>query len=256
MLVSAFLVYPVTAGPQSKGRQGEGGQGNKVCASSCDGENCTFQGLLNSPLGDATLSINDSCQLVVDNIGGSGRDGVVQPQLGSLIMKTTLATPNFSSSGVGARAGIRQVGIVGSQPNQEIMLTRVVNFNGTHIRHTIDCSFLRVTGYLIEIYNGNDLVQHQDLGIDPPFLIYPKEDLLSIECGILPNGDVYTEFKLGSPQPITVLRSLTDPGPFTGDRVFVLAIEPQDFPTLQTDIENVFFQTGPITIDSEVILLQ
>ncbi|HEX9660253.1 MAG TPA: hypothetical protein VGA18_08125, partial [Rhodothermales bacterium] len=113
-------------------------QGNKTCDSSCtNGPSCTFRGLQNSPLGNANISVDDDCNLRVDGIGGSGQDGVIQTGLRSAYMKTTLGTPNFSLSATGTTANIRQLGVVDDQPDREIMLTTIVNFNGDDLRHTI-----------------------------------------------------------------------------------------------------------------------
>jgi hypothetical protein len=244
VLFSMFVsVVVMTVGVSVEARK-------EVCTSSCAGGICTFRDIRNVPLGNATLALNDACQLMVDDIGGSGQDGVVQDQLQSVYMKTTLATPNLSGSLTGTSATIRQVGIVDGQPGKEIMLTRIVNFNDTHIRYSVDCGAVQVAGYSIDIYKGKKHVQHQDLGINPPVLLYPKEDLVSMACGIWPNGDVYTVFRLGSPQPISLQTSPTSTGPFTGDVVFVSAFSPQHLPTQQTAIENVFFATGPVTLAS------
>lgn len=224
--------------------------GSVAFGASCNSTSCTFDGLINLPLGNATLSINQAGELVVDNIGSSGQDGVVQTQLQSLYMKTSLGTPNFSASILGTSANIRQVGDVGGQSGVEIMLTKMVNFNGSDIRHSIDCSVIQVQGYIIHIYNGNLLVETQNLGADPPLLLYPKEDLDTIACGIWPDGNLYTVFKLGSPQPISLLTSSVNQGPFIGDKVLVTALSPPEPATIQTDIENTFVNTGPMRLTS------
>jgi hypothetical protein len=219
------------------------------CPNFCSEETCLFDSLQNIPLGNATLSIDENCQLVVSNIGGSGRDGVVQSELGSVFMKTTLATPNFSGSMTGTSLFVRQVGIVDGQPEREIMRIRIVNYNGTHVRHAVHCSYIKVQSYTISIYNQGELVAFGNVK-DPPILIYPKEDIISAACGIWPNGDTFTEVRIGSPQPINLLRILGNPdiGPFTGDVIFIEALGPEEIPTMQTDIENIFFQTGPMAI--------
>ena len=223
----------------------------QTCANTCSTpQGCTFQGIQNSALGNATLSINGQCQMVVDNIGGSGQDGVVQTNLRSAYMKTTLGTPNFSASITGTSASIRQVGVVDDVQDQEIMLTDMINFDGNNVRHTISCSAILVTGYQVSIYNGNQLVSFQDHGPNPPLLIYPKTDLSWMACGIWPDGSVYSVFQLGSPQPITLQTSSSTPGPFTGDLVFVTALAPQKIPTEQSGIENTFFATGPMAFAS------
>jgi len=207
-----------------------------------------FFGVPNSPLGDATLSIEDE-QLVISNIGGSGQDGVIQSPLQSIFMRTSLA-PNFSGSILGTIAEIRQVGVAAGVPDTELMLTTIVNFDGDNIRHAIDCSTVQVQKYVIHVYSGELLVETQDLGINPPLLIYPKTDIGSIACGIWPNGDLYTVIHLGSLQPITFLTSPGDQGPFIGDRILVSALSPQQVPSLQTAIENRFLNVPQIRFSS------
>lgn len=226
------------------------------CSSSCSGETCNFQGLLNVPLGEADLSITEQCHLLVDNIGPSmvgGDDGVVQTSLSSVYMKTTLATPNFSQSILGTEANIRQLGIVDALPGGEIMLTRIFNFDGDTLGLIINCQALSVAGYSIDIYNGSVLVGHVDHPGSAPIMSFPKTDLKSIACGIYPDSDVYTVLELGAPVPITVLTG-TNPGPFVGDMLFVEAFEPSALATVQTDIENRFLDTGPVTMESMVAL--
>lgn len=219
------------------------------CDASCLGDGCTFRGLQNSALGAATLSIDPSCRLLIQGIGGSGNDGVLQTGLASSYMKTTLGTPNFSESILGTSVDIRQLGVVDDDQGQEIMLTRIVNFSGTDIKHSISCSEILVEGYKIWIYNGSEFVAFRELGVDPPVLQYPKVDILWIACGIRPNGNAYTVFRLGSAQSISLLTP-PDPGPFEGDLVFVEAFAPQKIPTQQNAIENTFFATGTMTIAS------
>ncbi len=134
------------------------------------------------------------------------------------------------------------------------MLTRVFNTDGDNVGLSINCTALFVAGYVIDIYNGNELVGHIDHDSNPPILVYPKTDLHSIACGIYPDSDVYTVIKLGSPVPITVLSSPTNPGPFVGDMLFVEAFSPSVSATIQTDIENRFLDTGPVTMESMVAL--
>ena len=240
-LVLSFLTGAIVLLETSVSSAGE------ACSGSCSGGNCIFGEMLNVPLGDASISINPECQLVVDDIGESAEDGVVQTELDSVYMKTTLATPNFSMSIVGSLARIRQVGIVDGQPGGEVMLTRIWG-DGANVGLSINCTALFVAGYSIDIYNDGVLAGHVDHDSSPPILLYPKEDLRSIACGIYPDADVYTVIELGGPQPITVTSSTTNPGPFVGDMLFVEAFGPFAKATSQTDIENRFFHTGPVTM--------
>jgi hypothetical protein len=220
--------------------------GEAECPNSCTDGLCEFYGISNAPLGNASLSIKDDCNLQVNDIGGSGIDGVVQLSLESKFMASTLGTPNFSASIIGTQAEIRQLGIAGGESGSEIMATRLVNFDNARVRHVIDCSEILVESYSISIYLEDQLVHSEDLGINPPVLLYPKTDLLWIACGIFPNGDAYTVFELGSSQEISLFSSPNDPGPYVGNMVFVVALSPELVPTEQESIETTFFNTGPV----------
>jgi len=216
---------------------------------SCSGSTCIFFNILNSPLGAATISI-DNAQLVISNIGGSGKDGVIQSPLDSIFMRTSLASPNFSGSVLGTRAEIKQVGVASGIPDTELMLSRIINFDGETIRHSIDCSAVQVAKYIVHIYNGDVLVETQDLGVNPPILTYPKTDIGSIACGIWPDGNLYTVISFLAPHPIGFLTSSSDSGPFIGDKVLVSALSPQKFPEIQTAIENRFFNMPQVRMSS------
>jgi hypothetical protein len=80
---------------------------NEACPSNCSSsQSCTFNGIRNIALGDAALSINDLCHMVVSGIGASGEDGFSQIFLpgvkGEVV--TEFACPNFAESQPGATA--------------------------------------------------------------------------------------------------------------------------------------------------------
>jgi hypothetical protein len=220
-----------------------------ACDEVCTPSHCTFRGLRNDALGDAILALDDKCQLVVSGIGNA-EDGVAQTGLGTPYMKTTLGLPNLSGSLQGTRVAIQQLGVVDGHPDQEVMLTEIVNFNDIELRHSVSCSAIEVEGYHLYVYDSDQLVHLQDLGPNPPVLIYPKVDMVWMACGIWPSGDVYTVFELGTPQPVQLLTASGREGPFVGDVVFVAALAPKRFPTLQTSIQNFFTNTGPVTFSS------
>ncbi len=221
------------------------------CSGSCGGGTCTFGDMLNVPLGDASISITEECHLLVDDIGGSAEDGVVQTDLTAVYMKTTLLTPNFSGAITGTLARIRQIGIVDGQPGGEVMLTRIWG-DGDNLGMSVNCTALSVAGYSIEIYNGGELVGQIDHPQNPPILLIPKVDVRSIACGIYPDSDVYTVIEFGSPVPIQ-LTTLPLP-PVVGDMIFIEAFSPLEAPTSMTDIENRFLLTGPVTMETMVAL--
>ncbi len=221
------------------------------CTGSCGGGICTFGGMLNVPLGDASISITEECHLLVDNIGESAEDGVVQTDLTGVYMKTNLVTPNFSGAITGTLARIRQVGIVDGQPGGEVMLTRIWG-DGDNLGMSVNCTALSVAGYSIDIYNGGELVGHIDHPQNSPIVLFPKTDVRSIACGIYPDGDVYTVIELGAPVPITITTLPTTPPPIVGDMLFIEAFSPAELPTSMTDIENRFLMTGPVLMETMV----
>lgn len=221
-----------------------------ICENVCDESSCVVDGLLNVPRGNASLRIDDDCNLVVDDIGQSGSDGVAQIELDSIYMMTELDTPNLSLSSIGTQVTIEQLGFAGGVANQEIMLTRLINFDRNRIKLSVTCSGIGVQEYDISIFDGEALTGYQSLGAELPVLIYPKEDLLSIACGIWNNGDVYTEMIFAAAQPFTIISLGADPGPFVGDMLFITGRMPTSIPTSQTAIENTFVATGPVTMTS------
>jgi hypothetical protein len=66
-------------------------------------QSCVVDGVSNAALGDATLSVSDAGNLLVGNIGTSGKDGVSQVALpaGTGEVVTMFACPNFAQSEVG-----------------------------------------------------------------------------------------------------------------------------------------------------------
>jgi len=220
------------------------------CSGSCSGGNCTFDGILNTPIGAASLSIDASCNLVVSGIGSSLTDGVIQGGLNSVYMITTLATPNFSGSALGTRADIRQVGTVNGQPNHEISITRIQNVGGGTVRMDMDCGAIQVAAYSTEVYDNNTLVYAQTPTADTPILLFPQADMEAMACALLPDGDLYTTVRFGGSIPITLQTASGNLGPFTGSCVKIRGYSPALVPTLQEAIENRFKDTGPVSIVS------
>jgi hypothetical protein len=225
----------------------------ETCPGSCPGSSCVFDGLRNDPLGAAVLSITPACALRADDIGSTGLDGVAQVDLDSLYMAMTLAQPNFSLSAAGTRANIRQIGVVEQAPGQDIMLTQLVNYDGAHVRQIVTCDTLGSVNYVVRIYSSETLVEEQDHGLEPPAFSYPRADVAWMGCGIMPNGELYAATELGSPQAITVL-DWPDPGPFTGNLIFVQALSPDHRADLQERIDETFAATGPVEITAMAAL--
>jgi hypothetical protein len=231
-----------------------------TCPIACDAGGCTVNEILNVPIGDVEVTITDACELQVDGMStidppqeGAAQITLSTPERDSCFMETILGTPNFSQSIAGSVAEIRQVGVVDGMSGHEIMLTRIANFDGALVQHSVNCDAVQAESYEAHIYSGTIHVVSQNVGPQPPIMVYPKVDLLDMACGILTNGDLYTVFHLGAAQPIEFVGALppaASPGPFLGDTVFVFALNPAGHSTLQETIENRFSQTGPIRVRS------
>jgi hypothetical protein len=219
----------------------------QMCSNFCSDGVCIVDGILNVPLGNSSLEINNQCDLVVKGVGSSGNDGVIQPSLNSTVMRTELGLPNFSGSLLGTKAEITQHGVVDGKPNQEISVMSMVNFNGSDVRVSADCSLIQVAGYVIEIFSGLSLVG-RDLAVDPPVLLHPKEDMIDMICGIEPNGNTFTSYRLRNPQPITIQKASGNLGPFIGNFVLLTGFTPKRVPSLQTDIHNLFTDAGDVVM--------
>lgn len=220
------------------------------CSATCAAGACTFDGIHNAGLGAGALSVDGSCRLVVGGIGSSWLDGVVQDGLASVYMVTELATPNFSLSGLGTAAQIRQIGVVNGVSGREISTSRVINVSGSTIRMDMDCGAIAVAAYSTEIYSNGALVYAQPPNINPPVLLFPKGDMVAMACALLTNGDLYTTVSFGGDVPFTLQTPSGNLGPFTGQCVKLRGFSPALLPTLQEAIENRFKNTGPVTIAS------
>ena len=110
-VVGGSLASCVEVAPQGVVDLGGVGQaaGKRVCDSDTA---CVFDDIPNRSLGDARLRLNDKNNLIVDNIGSSGRDGVRQFGVphDTVWMRTGLACPNFVESIKGSKAEIIMYG--------------------------------------------------------------------------------------------------------------------------------------------------
>lgn len=221
-----------------------------ACDGSCAAGTCTFMGILNTPVGASSLSINGSCQLVVSGVGSTYLDGVIQSGLSSVYMVTTLATPNFSGSLLGTGMRVRQVGTVDGQAGREISFTSMVNVNGSDVLLDMDCGAIGVAAYATEIYDAGGLVYAQAPTTYPPAIRFAKTDALGMACAILPDGDVYTTLSFGEPRGFTIQTLSGTLGPFTGTCLKLRGFSPTNVPTSQSAIENYLKDTGGLVIAS------
>jgi hypothetical protein len=145
-LMVGFAAVPeaVNAGPLGK----------EICASKCSSaQSCTFDGVTNVALGDARLSVNDACHLVISNIGSTGQDGVAQVLLpsrtGEII--THFACPNFLESQPGARETMT---VYADVPGGIFYRTSVENIGNDTLQINPDFSPVGATRYTITVLDG------------------------------------------------------------------------------------------------------
>ena len=128
--------------------------GKEICASRCSSaQSCTFDGVTNVALGNARLSVNDACHLVVSNIGSTGEDGVAQILLphrtGEII--THFACPNFSESQAGARETMT---VYADVPGGIFYRTSIENIGKDTLEINPDFSPVGATLYTITVLDG------------------------------------------------------------------------------------------------------
>ena len=70
MTLSVVSILAVSSGNVVAGGGGQCGQDY------CEENVCTFNGIINTALGDAKLSLSEQCKLIIGNIGSSGEDGI------------------------------------------------------------------------------------------------------------------------------------------------------------------------------------
>jgi cysteine-rich repeat protein len=125
-----------------------------------DPANVRFDGFINQPIGDATLSLEPGPggrqQLRVSHLGSALTDGARQ-LVGSCEMQTTLATPNFSQAVAGSTLVVKQIGIVDDVPGQ-LFSTVTFRNNGTDLDVLNDISPVQPTSYRVILYRGRDIV--------------------------------------------------------------------------------------------------
>lgn len=221
-----------------------------ACAVFDDSGNVYFDGLLNIPLGGSRLDVVN-CQLIVDGIGSSGADGVIQPALFSKYMVTRLATPNFSLSAFNTQAEIRQVGVVDGVGGQEISMTRIINTGNDTIQLSMDCAKVDVQMFTIELYDGSGtLVIATPMSAIPPILEFPKVDIQGMACALVSDTSLYTTVRLGEERPIMIRVEMGYIGPYTAKCFKMTGFSPIRIPEVQEAIENRFRNTGPVTMIS------
>ena len=145
------------APPSSDDLAGVGPAGGKRV---CDSDSaCVFDDIPNRSLGDVRLRLNDKNNLMVENIGSSGRDGVRQFGVphDTVWMRTGLACPNFVESIEGSKAEIIMYGD-GAVANEVISTLTIENIGNDTIVAEADLSPVGVTTYQVTVLDGDAIV--------------------------------------------------------------------------------------------------
>lgn len=254
-----------------------GDQGDVGAKRSCTSDsNCVFDGISNRALGAAKLSLNGDGNLVIDNIGSTGLDGVRQYAIptDTVLMTTGLACPNFVESVEGSKAVIVMYGDV---PGEVISTMEIENVDGQVLQERSDMSYLGVSEYRVTILRDGEVVATVDNISEPVVSLMGDEvsagnntttsqvlerptDITEVLCGIHPWGTWHI-FVLTYDQNISVNSENGTGGtdrPVIGDEVHVLGLNQTVVPHVQSAFDNFFTNMGPVemtfqTINSEIL---
>ena len=228
LLVSVVGCVNVTPGGGDSGDAGA----KRVCSSDTA---CVFDGIPNRALGAARLRLNDKGNLIVENIGSGGRDGVRQFGVphDTVVMETGLACPNFVESIQGSKA---EIIMYGDTPNEVISTLTIENVDGDTIVAEVDLSPIGVTRYTVAILNGDELVVEIPDLPDSAVQTTGMRDYVAILCGIHPGDLVWIQYQL------TTVSTLVIPGVgrFEGDIVRIKGQDQGIHPTRQFAFDNFF----------------
>ena len=121
-------------------------------------ESLVYQGLTNTPLGNATLALSGS-ELVVSNLGSSGQDGVslALPSHLSAVDVNSLSLDVSNTLPVGAYIRSQAVGTANGITNG-VLGTVTVTKMGTNLSVSADCSPMGVSTFTVQAYRQGVLV--------------------------------------------------------------------------------------------------
>lgn len=219
------------------------------------GTSCTFDGLSNTALGSATLSINGNGHLLVANIGSSGQDGVSQhaPNNQTKLLGMGLECPNFAAAITGTRARIEMYGDLPNPSLCSILTVEGVNDPGpadTKLSTTFDMSPVGTSLYTVKGMLGSMTVKMLT-GQSLPVLMSPLVDYEDMACGIDPNGKLTIHYRLTNAVPVMYPDATT----VNSDEIWVTAENMgPTIPTTQTRMDALFRNTGNIIINNETFL--
>jgi len=233
------------------------GAASLVLVSASSAQSVRFDGLLNSPLGSSSLSVNVDEHLVISNIGSSGLDGVsidLGESQGSRVWPLTQLAANEScvltSNAV----------VTGSSVPAPLSLTMTVEPNGTETIFLPDYSSIGQLTYTLRVYKDGVVVyeqgghtggtkMHNNPHADTlPQLVYMLtgiNGLPFLECVPWEGGSV-TPPGGGTPIACDLVEFFTPTGPVIGiDSVDVLIDGPQEFLLATEEVHTLdHFVTG------------
>lgn len=228
LLVSVVGCSSVTPGGGDSSDAGA----KRVCSSDTT---CVFDDIPNRALGAARLRLNDKGNLMVENIGSDGRDGVRQFGIpyDTVVMEMGLACPNFVESIQGSRA---EIIMYGDTPNELISSLIIENVDGNAIVAEADLSPIGVTRYTVTILDGDELVVEIPDLTDSVVLTTGPRDYVGVACGLHPGGLVWIQYELTLPGPLVI----PGRGTFKGDTVRIQGQDQGIHPTRQIAFDNFF----------------
>lgn len=247
--VSCWMVWVGAMGcvrvlPEPGGE--ETASGKRECTSDAT---CVFDGVPNRALGNAKLRLNAARNLIVENIGSSGLDGVRQFAVpaNNVVMATGIACPNFVESVQGSRMEIIMYGDV---PFEVISRLIAENTDGDNITTEADLSPIGVTLYTVQVFNNEELVgEVRDLR-SSLVLLTGRRDYVDVLCGIHPGNLVWIQYALTFPGPIEIGETQEE---FVGDRVRVKGQDQGVKASRQTAFDNLFANIPSVEMTYQAI---
>jgi hypothetical protein len=126
-----------------------------------------YQGLTNTSLGSATLSLSNN-QLVVSNIGTDGQDGVAvemnQPGTPTTLVTSWLSLDPSNALPVGAYLQEQVIGTAGAVSNGVLGSLTITKMGTSNYVDSMDFTSLGATSATVQVYNGNTLVGQAQVG--------------------------------------------------------------------------------------------
>jgi hypothetical protein len=153
---------------------------------------CEFDGIQNVALGQAQVSLNGACNLVISNIGSSGKDGVSQNPLppDSQLMITGLACPNFLNSLAGTEM---RVDMHADIPFSLFSTMTATNTDGNTLQIVADFSPAGATMYDVTLFDGGGAIVGQWNNLPSGITLFPKNDIVEACCDILGQHHVHAD---------------------------------------------------------------